>query len=328
MASKSSVWRIIAVLGFIVIAGLLIIFLNQGSINTISIIQPFNHIAIDDVTNGIVDTVKAYDSTLAIVIENANKDLTTIPNIVGKLEDQGIDLYVPIFTSTSQAIKASVKNKPIVFAAVTDPVKAELLANPEHPEGNITGVSDLWPIGANLDLILRIVPTIKTIGVVYDPGDESSSVTIPILQEECKARNLNLLLKPVTSSQEIAQSLSTMIGKVDALFTANDVTVTASFTVLVSFAIDNKVPLFAGDYSSVERGAIAAVGQNYYNVGHEAGIMIIELIQGKSMDELSVKYTTGGDIYLNSLAAERMGVSISKDVLDQALNIYTTFSEE
>jgi len=195
-----------------------------------------------------------------------------------------------------------------VFAAVTDPVDAGLLSNPNSPEENITGVSDLWPIEAELKLIKRIMPNIKNIGIVFDPNDPSSSVTMPIIREGASKFGISLVEKPVISPTGVAEALPILKGKVDALFTANDTTVTQSFPALVTYAIQNKIPLFAGDYSSVQRGAIAAVGQNYHNVGIQAGSIIELIANGRLVSTLPVSYTKGGDIYVNTEAARLMGL--------------------
>jgi putative ABC transport system substrate-binding protein len=202
------------------------------------------------------------------------------------------------------------------------------LNNPSSPEGNVTGVSDLWPIGPNLDLIRQVLPQAKTLGMVYDPGDASSSVTIPLITKEAEARRFKLELRPVHSSNEVAQSLTSLEGKADLLFTANDVTVTAAFPALVQFAIQKKMPLFAADYSSVQRGAICAVGQNYYNVGSEAAKMIAAVADGQKLSTLPVRYTKGGDIYINVKAAELMAVQMPESLLVKAKETYREISEK
>lgn len=145
---------------------------------------------------------------------------------------------------------------------------------------------------------------------------------------ECSQHGFTLITKPVSSSTDILQSLSSLNGKIDILFTANDVTVTAAFPALVTFSIQNKIPLFAGDYSSVKRGAIGAVGQNYYNVGVDAGRIVGLLLDGKPVSEIPVSYTTGGDIYLNRYAASQMGVTLPDSILKEAKEVYESISEE
>ncbi len=327
MAARKTL-RVVAVLAVVVVLVVLVIVLNrpQGTNkHIIGVIEPMEHVAISDITRGIKEGL-ANCKNMEIRVMNASGDATTIAQIIDKYKDIGVTVYVPIFTKTAQVVKSKVTDKPVVFAAVTDPVSAGLVKDPDSPEGNITGVSDLWPIGANLDLIRQVLPSAKTIGMVYDPGDASSAVTVPLITKEAKARGFKLALRPVYAASEIAQSLASLEGKADLLFTANDVTVTAAFPALVAFAIQKKMPLFAGDYSSVQRGAICAMGQNYYNVGAEAAKVIVAVADGKKLSGLPVRYTKGGDIYINAKAAELMGVQVPKDLLAKAKEIYAEIS--
>jgi putative ABC transport system substrate-binding protein len=330
MAKPNNVIRMgVLLLVLVVLAGG-VIYLSKRPVQrqTVGIIEPLQHVAVTDITKGIKDGLGDLAARTDVLVENANRDNSQLAQIISKYQDRGVTVYVPIFTNTAQTVKASVSNRPIVFAAVTDPISANLLANAKKPEGNVTGVSDLWPIAPNLQLIRRILPNARTMGVVYDPGDPSSAATMPILEEECSKQGLGLVKKPVTNSSEILQSLTALKGAADVLFTANDVTVTASFPALVTFAMQNKIPLFAGDYSSVKRGAIAAVGQNYYNVGFDAGRIVKQILEGRPVSELPVVYTTGGDMYLNKYAAVQMGVSLPDSLLKEAKEVYDTISGE
>lgn len=323
--------RIGLVVAVIAALAIIIIVLNSTNRNTrsytVGVIEPMQHIAVSDITRGINDGLSESDLDIHILVSNANGDVSHVPPIISRYRDRQVDLYIPIFTSTSQATKSAITNAPIIFAAVTDPVSAGLLENPHIPGGNISGVSDLWPIGAELDLIRTILPAASRIGVVYDPGDPSSVTTLPVLREEAQTRGFELFERPVHVVNDVPQALSALEGRIDVLFTANDVTVTAAFSALVGFAVDHKIPLFAGDYSSVQRGAIAAVGQNYYAVGMAAAELASQVLRGTSPAEIPVTFTTGGDLYLNVAAADAMGVSLSDTLLSRALTIYNSISD-
>lgn len=324
---KQTIYVAIIVL---ILAGIVFI-LNKSSEDSkisVGVIEPMKHIAIDDIARGIKDGLGSSGKEFQIHVKNANNDVTTIPQIIESFKDQGIDIFVPIFTKTTQIVKTNVLDKPVVFAAVTDPVESGILQNPDSPQANITGVSDLWPIGSQLELIRKVLPNSKRIGMIYDPGDASSSVTLPLISKEAKVQGFELELRPIYSTNEIAQSLSSLLGQVDIIFTANDVTVTAGFPALVDFAIKNKIPLFAGDYSSVQRGAVCTIGQNYYNVGLEASKLILAVSEGEKISSLSLRYVKGGDIYINSKAAELMGVEIPKEISLKATQIYQKIEEK
>jgi putative ABC transport system substrate-binding protein len=316
--------RIIA--GILIITAIFSIFFfpkkNISGIVKVGIIEPLNHIAVSDITKGIKDSLSNSTLKFQVIVKNASNDISLIPQILDDFKSQGIDIYVPIFSKTAQITKNSIHDKPIIFAAVTDPVAAGVLKSPDSSSENITGVSDLWPISNEFALIKEILPNARVVGIVFDPSDVSSSVTIPLIQKEVKERGLELILRPIHSTNEMAQSLSSLPTNIDLLFTANDVTVTAAFPALVGFSIRKHIPLFAGDYSSVERGAIAAVGQNYYIVGTEVADIIKTIRNGESINKIPVRYTKGGDVFLNIKAAELMGVKLPQSVVNNAKNIY------
>lgn len=333
MNPSSSKWYVRAGVVVVAIAILLaaVLILTRREYETsltVGIIEPLQHVAVSDITRGIREELAGRQDRMSIVVQNANGDDSAVLQIIAAYRDRDVDVYVPIFTKTTQAVKASVGAKAIVFAAVTDPLAAGLLNNVEQPEGNITGVSDLWPIGSQLELIKQILPNAKTIGIVYDPGDPSSAATMPLLRRESTRTGLSLELRPVSSTGEVLQSLNSLKGRADLLFTANDVTVTAAFPALVAFAMENNMPLFAGDYSSVQRGAIAAIGQSYYNVGRDAGQIVSMIVDGKPIRDIPVRYTSGGDVYLNTFAAEQMGVTVPQSVLDRAKEVYREIAGE
>ncbi|MEW8509062.1 MAG: ABC transporter substrate-binding protein [Candidatus Thiodiazotropha sp.] len=307
------------------IAAILFLNNNQTASVKIGVIEPMAHIAVSDITQGILQEINGNDKhKIEVLVRNASGDKTLIPQIVSQYRDQDVDIYVPIFTSTSQIAASTIKHKPIVFAAVTDPVAAGVIKNSKSPQSNVTGVSDLWPIDAQFQLIKRLQPAIKTIGILFDPNDPSSSITMPLVRSSADKYKIVLLEKPVSSATGIAEALPSLDGKVDALFTANDTTVTQSLPALVVFSIQNKIPLYAGDYSSVKRGAISAVGQSYEGVGREAGEMIIAILDGQLVSDLPVRYTDGGDIYINAEAARKMNVKIPSGVLNKAKQVYET----
>lgn len=326
MKIKRVIYAVLAVVGLASI----IFYLNrqpQRDIN-IGIIEPMVHQAVSDVTQGIQDGLNAEGAKkIVVTVKNANGDSSVIPQIIANYRDAGVRIFVPIFTGTAQATKKAVNNNLIVFAAVTDPVAAGLVSNPKAPEGNVTGVSDLWPIVAQFDLIRKILPNASRMGIVFDPNDPSSAVTMPMVREHAKIKGFDILEKSAHSISEVAGALPFFKGKVDFIFTANDVTITQSFPALVAYCIENKIPLFAGDYSSVQRGAIAAVGQNYYNVGKEAAKLITAIDRGEPIKSLPVRYIQGGDLHLNLEAAEKMGVTIPDEVRNMAKQTYTAITE-
>lgn len=86
------------------------------------------------------------------------------------------DVLVGISTPSAQALAAATSDLPVVFTAVTDPVGAKLVQSMESPGGNVTGVSDMSPVGQHLDLMQELKPETARVGVVDSPGEANSAL--------------------------------------------------------------------------------------------------------------------------------------------------------
>lgn len=231
-------------------------------------------------------------------------------------------MIVGISTASAQQLAATIKNIPIVFGAVTDPVAAGLLKDPAHPEGNVTGVSSLAPIGEQLDLLLKIVPTVKSVGVLYNPGEVNSVVLVDLLKKEAARRSLQVIEAPVTTSAENVTSARTLVGKADAIYAPNDNTVVQGLDGILKVADDSKIPVLAGDTGSVGRGALASIGFSYYDIGREVGQRVYKLLHGAKVADLPVEQVHKVEVYLNQKTADRIGVHLPEDIVKSAKKIY------
>ena len=197
-------------------------------------------------------------------------------------------MIVPISTPSAQAVVAATKDIPVVFTAVTDPVAAKLVKSWDASGGNVTGMSDLSPIDKHLDLIKEIVPKAKTLGVIYNPGEANSVALVELLKKEAPAAGLALVEAPAARSVDVPAAAQSLVGKVDVIYVPTDNTVVTAFEGIVKVAQQAKLPVFAGDTDSVKRGAIAALGFNYYDVGRQTGKMVVRVLKGEAPGKIAV----------------------------------------
>ncbi|MEP3304583.1 MAG: ABC transporter substrate-binding protein, partial [Roseibium sp.] len=185
-----------------------------------------------DGKQGIIDALadRGYveGETLQIEYQNANGSMPTQQQIAKKFVGNAPDVIVPITTPTSQAMVASTKAIPIVFVMVTDPLKAKLIDRYEQPGANVTGVSDAAPIGQQLDLMLELLPDMKTVGFVYNPGLDNALAALAVLKEEAEKRNLAVVESAAPTTNEVILATKKLIGKVDAVYVPDDTTVVAA----------------------------------------------------------------------------------------------------
>lgn len=263
---------------------------------------------------------------LEVDYQSANGKMDTQLQIAKKFIGDAPDLLLPITTPTSQAMIAGNHNIPVVFTTVTDPVKAKLIPQYKQPGGNVTGVSDAAPISTQLELFKKIVPNLKKIGFIYNPGLDSAAATLGWMKEEGAKLGIEVVESPSPTGNEVLAATKKLVGNVDAIYVPNDTTVIAGLAAIVKIGQDTQTPIFTGEPSDVESGPVASVGVNYFEIGRMGGHMAARVLDGTKPGNIDaiVAYKTMDKfiISVNLAAAKKMGVTIPQDVIDSAQNVY------
>jgi putative ABC transport system substrate-binding protein len=291
-------------------------------LKTVAVTAIVEHPALDAARNGIRDELAAagYEEgrNLDFLFESAQGNPATAAQIARKFVGDAPDVIVPISTPSAQAVVGATKEIPVVFTAVTDPVGAKLVANLERPGGNVTGMSDLSPIGLHLDLISEIAPDAERLGVIYNPGEANSVTLVELIRKEAPARGLEIVEAAAPRSADVLPAAQSLVGNVDAIYVPTDNTVVTALEAVVKVGTDNQLPVFAGDTDSVPRGAIAALGFNYYDLGRQTGKIVARVLQGANPGDIPVEAVQITELYVNPAAAEAMGVTIPPEMLERA----------
>ncbi|MBC7183210.1 MAG: ABC transporter substrate-binding protein, partial [Marinobacter sp.] len=213
---------------------------------------------------------------------------------------------------------AAARDIPVVFSAVTDPVGAKLVQSLEAPGANISGVSDMLPIDKHLDMLLRVMPDAKRIGTVYNPGEANAVSLVNLLEERLNARGLTLEKAAATKTSEVLGAARSLVGKADAIYLTTDNTVISAAEAVIAVGERADIPVFAADTATVERGAVAALGFDYYDHGRQTGVMVAKVLEGKKPGEMPVETMEKLDLFVNPAAAERMGITLSDELISEA----------
>ncbi|NIA69857.1 ABC transporter substrate-binding protein [Pelagibius litoralis] len=283
------------------------------------------HPALDAARDGVRDELAAAGyvegENLRFLYESAQGNPATAAQIARKFVGEAPDVIVPISTPSAQAVVSATKDIPVVFSAVTDPVGAKLVGDPMKPGGNVTGMSDLSPIGKHLDLIKQITPDAKSVGVMFNPGEANSLSLLELIKQEAPARGLSVVEGPATKTSEVLGAAQSLVGKADVIYVPTDNTIISAFEAVVKVGIDNKIPVYAGDTDSVPRGAVAALGFNYYDVGRQTGKMVVRILKGEAPGDIAVEGVDITELYVNPGMAEKMGVTIPEALIQQAKEV-------
>ncbi len=285
---------------------------------TVSFNQIVEHPALDALRQGVKDELSAQGLAVRYHDHIAQGNIATANLIARQILGEQPDVAVGIATPTAQACAQVIKNIPIVFAAVTDPVGAGLVQSLEHPGGNITGTTDMSPIDRQLELILEFLPELKTIGVIYNSGEVNSVTLVRILKQEAAKKGISVEEATISNSAGVSQAARSLIGRVDAVYIPTDNTVVSAFEAITQVGYQAKLPIFAADTDSVARGAIAALAVDYYKMGRQTGEMVSRVFKGANPAEMPVETLREFQIHLNPASAAKMGLDVPEALLKRA----------
>jgi putative ABC transport system substrate-binding protein len=288
----------------------------------VAVTSIIEHTALDAVRDGVRESLKeagfVEGKNLRFVFQTAQGSPATAAQIARKYVGDGVDVIVPISTPSAQAVVAATRTIPVVYSAITDPVAAKLVKSWEASGTNVTGVSDLSPIDRHLELVRKIVPQAQRLGVIYSPGEANSMAIIEVLRKEAKASGIDLVEAPAQRTVDIQAAALRLAGKVDAIYAPTDNNVISALEAIVKVAQQAKVPLIAADTDSVKRGATAALGVNYLELGRQTGRMVARVLQGEAPGQMRSEISTRLELHLNTEAASRQGVTLSQDLIKSA----------
>ena len=233
-------------------------------------------------------------------------------------------IATPTAQACAQALKKSphMQKVPMLFTAVTDPVSAGLVKDLQRPGANITGVSDMLPVGSHLAMVKEFLPGLEKLGFLYNAGEVNSKILVPLFQAEGKALGVEIITASVTKSSEVYQAVKSLVGKVDAVFIPTDNTVVSALESAIKVCEQNKLPLFNADVDSVKRGSIAAMGFDYYQHGYQTGALALRIAQGADPAVTPVETQEKLQLHINISAAGKMGVDIPAALLKRADKTY------
>jgi len=291
---------------------------------TVAVTAIVEHPALDAVRDGVLaalnDAGYAGDR-LNFVYQSAQGDASLTVQIANEFVGMRPDVIVPISTPSAQAVVSATQDIPVVFSAVTDPVAAQLVSDMEMPGGNVTGLSDFSPIADQLALIREITPEARTIGVLYNPGEANSVALLNAVRDIGATMDFDVVEGTATNTADVQQAARSLIGRVDVIYVPTDNTVVSAFEAVAGVADEADIPLYAGDTASVERGAVAALGFNYYDVGVQTGEIVVRVLMGEDPGAIPVRVAQGTDLVVNPAAAEAQGVMLPQAVIDRASNV-------
>lgn len=295
----------------------------------IGILQTTSHQSLDDIREGIIQGLEENGYTdgenATIHFQNAQGDQSQMNTMATTFVEDNVDIMIGIGTPASQALANASQNIPIIMGAVSDPVGSGLVESDEAPGGNVTGVKNVTPIAAQLELLREIAPDMTELGLLYSSGEDNSQAEgerAAVLAEEL---GFEPKTYKVSNSNDIAQMVATMSQEVEAIYLPTDNTIASAMETVVNEANRYNIPLIPTVDQMIQQGGFATVGINQTEMGVEAGRMAAEVLNGDSDPATTPTFVLEeGEVLVNEEQAERLGIEIPQSVLDRARIVETT----
>lgn len=300
----------------------------QAQTYTISVNQFVEHPALDAVAQGVRDYFTEQQIAVDFKVHNAQANMATATQIAKQMLGEQADLLVAIATPSAQACAQALSKapqqlqRPFLFTAVTDPIAAGLVKNLQQPGSNITGVSDQLPIKEHIQMVFDYKPSIKRLGVLYNAGETNSTSTVDAIRRLSDSMGFTLVEATASKTADVYQAAKSLMGRVDAVFIPTDNTIISALESVLKIGIEQQVPVFAADVDSVARGAVAAMGFDYYKHGYQTGAMALRILQGADPAGIPVEFQQDLQLHINAVFAEKMGAVPPPALLEQAEKVY------
>ncbi len=297
---------------------------DAGSGNTyrIGLAQIMEHTSLNQIRDSFTAEMEALGygpDKVEIDYQNAQSDQSNLNSICQKFAGDGKDLIVAIATPTAISAAAAAPDIPLVFSAVTDPVAAKLVENPDAPEGNITGTSDAIPVDQVFELMNQLTPGVETVGLVYNLGEVNSVAVIEQAKTYLDSKGIGYVEATVTNTSEVQQAAQSLVGKCQAFYTPIDNTVATAMPVYAEVAKQAGLPIYTGADSMVIDGGFATVGIDYTLLGKQTAAMVVKVLEGTPISEIPVETLSNFATVVNTTTAEAIGVTLPGDLLSSAI---------
>lgn len=288
----------------------------------IGITQITEHPALDLAREGFIKALKDNGfedgNNIEIDFQSAQGDIPTSQTIAQNFVSQSKDMIFAIATPSAQSAFNSTNEIPILITAVTDPVEAGIVKSIEKTQTNVTGTSDMTPVDKQFELIKKLVPNAKKVGVIYNTSEINSKIQIDMAKEEAKKIGFDIEEVGVSSVNEVAQAMDKLVQNVDIVYTPTDNLVASSMNLIANKCNEKNIPIIGAEESHVKLGALATQGIDYKQLGYETGLMAVKVLNGKQPQDMSIEYIKNTNLVINEKVAKNLNIKIPNDLKSKA----------
>ncbi len=276
------------------------------------------HGALDAANKGFVDGLasKGFKDNVKFDQQNAQADQSNLNTIAQRFVSNKVDLIAAIATPAAQSVANATKDIPIVATAVTDYETAKLVKTNAKPGGNVTGTTDMNPIEKQIDLLLKLVPQTKKLGVIYTSSEVNSQIQVEKVKAYAKSKGIEVVEATVSSVNDIQQAAQNLVNQnVQSIYVPTDNILASAMPALAQITLPVKIPVFAGEESMTLAGGLATYSVDYYKLGFQTGEMAAAILKGeKKPADMPIETQKEMKLVVNKDAAAQLGITIPADL--------------
>ena len=294
----------------------------SGKTYKVGIVQYVDDASLNQIESNIESELDAKGKELGVTFDyadytyNGQADGTVLQQIASELIADQVDVIVPIATPTAQIMQTATKDDPIpvVFAACSDPVGANLVESMDAPGSNITGTSDALNTEAVLNLMLAQNPDLSYVGLLYSNSEDASKQPIADAKAFLDKKGIKYIEKTGTDTTGITDAANALIAEgVDAIFTPTDNTVMTAELAIYQKLAEAGIPHYCGADSFALNGAFVGYGVDYANLGTATADMVADvLVNGADPAKTPVQTFDNGIATINTDVCETLGYDLDK----------------
>ena len=283
----------------------------------IGISQFITHQSLDATREGFVDELAKQGyiegKNIEIDLQNAQGEQRNLKTISHQLAESS-DVVLAIATPSAQSLANTTQTTPVIFSAVTDPVSAKLVESREHPGGNVTGTSDQSSdaISTQINLIKKVLPKAKTIGILYTQSEPNSVVQKDEAKRLLEEKGFTVVEKTILDSNNVKAAAESLMAEVDMVFVPTDNIISSTMETVKQVSIKHKVPVFGGSTEMIAVGGLYNYGTNYEELGRQTARMLIRVLKGEKPENIAVELPEKLELHTNKEMADALGIDISK----------------
>lgn len=309
----------------VVIAMIIVVALfyrpKQSNLPLIAIANLGPHASLDASIQGIKDELTNHgfidQKNIQYEIVDVGFDTSLIPQMISHIKSHHPQVIVVITTPVAQYAKSVIKDIPLIYSAITNPVAAGLLKDAHHSEENITGSSDKQNLKLLLNFSKIVLKSPSRIGILYSTAEANDHALVTMMKQAARQSGMTVTAIPIDQPRNIPVAMQSFYKTVDFIYVGGSGAIQPALPIIASESNKMGIPVFNLNEAAVQDNMVlASFGVNYHQVGVNTGKLIISVLQGQSIASIPPIYPAPNDYrsFVSLKNAARLGLNLSENL--------------